>query len=265
MSLGNLFRVIAVMLAIHAGGCATSPEKRQLSVEEQVRVDSDLGRILARKFESQVKLRSDIEVAVYLRDLATTLASKSASLKDSPIGILVIEDPEGKWRDYSVPGLRVYLSVGGIKSTEFENELAAAIALQLGHVQERHLAERVDRLFPPGSRKDATGKEAGPEGMDSWNPDFFTSNGLFDYSIDERLKAVDVAVEILYQAGFDPRGVVSLWTKHLSNPDRSPYSTKDLTRLLERSHRAIASFSPLRNPVVRSKRYVDIMPRIRRL
>jgi len=165
--------------------------------------------------------------------------------------VLILEDRGGKWADYSLPGTRIYLSSGELKRSEFENEVAAAIAVQLAHVARRHAVIRLTR-DPEIARLDGSVIESvmpvAPPGSGNVSVDFFGPKGIFAFSQENRLDAADMAVDILYRAGFDPRGLILFWTNHVNHLASSPYDSDLLQRLIERSRAAIAQRAVKRVP-----------------
>ena len=71
--------------------------------------------------------------------------------------------------------------------------------------------------------------------------------------------------EILYQAGFDPRGMISLYELYSLSPDHSPYSPKTRELYIEIMKQEISKLPPLRNPVVRSEEFIFMKQRINKL
>ena len=259
-------------------GCST-PAPVTYTPEERARVDNAIAVELSHQLEANLKFKQDPEVAIYLRALAQSLMNATPQLRSGAIGVLVVEDKpaasELTWRNFSIPGTRVYLSAGLLKNFEFENELAAAIAVEFGHILRRHVLERVQQnteIFAgrePGVEAAAGGSVM--EGLIAPTPaeirsvPYFGARGIFSYSEQEQLAAAEEAVGVLYRAGFDPRGVVGLWEIFKKHPAHSPFDSKMLEKLLDTTRRAIAQNAPLRNPVVRSQAFIAVEKRIRKL
>jgi len=256
--------IASVMLA----ACSRPEVKPTLSPEEQVRHDGQLGVKLAEAFETGLPRIADSEVAVFLRTLCGQLASGSPALRDAPMGVVMIEDRAATWRNYALPGVRIYLSLGLLKAIEFENELAAVIALQLGHVEHRHVMRNIEQrvgLEPdhPAVLASLFPSPYGERQEDSVGT--LTKDAVFYYSEEQEYEAIERAVELMYRGGYDPRGLAALWDRYRSNPGRSPYPIETLGTLVERTYQSIVRFSPLRNPIVRTERFVAVMKRIKRL
>jgi hypothetical protein len=252
--------------------CASDrPRIEQLTPAERHRRDLVISAGLARQLESKLLFKTDKELLVYLRDLAKQLADPIEDLKESSVGVMVIEDRGSRWRDFGIQGNRIYLSSGLLKHVQYENELAAAIALEFAHILKRHVPHRlgegrsssgessptdfpsIEGLVPSSS--DGAAKEI----------DFFSPTGIYAFSDDLLLESIDKTVEILYKAGFDPRGLVSLWALYGAEANHSPYERLLLKKLTDKTRAVIAQFSPLRNPIVRSQEFVNIQRRIKKL
>jgi predicted Zn-dependent protease len=259
-------RVLGFVGVVALAGCATTvPAPPPITPAEQVQRDQAAGTELARQFEAQLKFKQDKEVLVYLRNLAGALADATPELRSAAVGALVVSDRGGRWHDYAIPGNRLYLSSGLLKRVSFENELAAAMALQFGHVMKRHVFLRLQE-----QKLKATGPSDYPslEGLvpsSGKAVDFFSPTGVYSFPDEYYLEAVEAAVEVLYKAGYDPRGLVSLWEIYETNPSHSPFEKDLLTKLLEKTRRVIALYSPLRNPIVRSQAFITIQRRMQRL
>ena len=245
---------IAFLITFAFVRCATEIPLKKVSTEEQTKIDDSLGQGLAQNFEPKLTIKNDIEVSVYLRRVAKKLTESAVALQRSPVGVITIKDRDRLWRSYALPGNRVYLSIGELKDLQFENEVAAAIALQLGHIVSRHAVKRVEVHQTPADAETSV-----------LGPDYFGPAGIFAFSKKDYLEASEAAVKILYGAGYDPRGLIAVWTKFQDNPKKSPYEKDSIPEILDRTRKAITELSPLRNPVIMTKEFTKIKKRIDRL
>lgn len=236
---------LALAASIASFSCSTPPPA-PLSPVEQLRRDGVAGRELAQRFESAAQFRNDAAVNAYLNELGQALAHSDPELRELDLRIFVVSRVSGSpgaWRNHGLPGPRVYVSATLLKTLKFENELAAAVAFELGHVRARTLIKRL-----------SNGNEA-----------LFGAGAVFDFTDVENLAALEPAMEMLYQSGFDPRGMVSLLLRYEKDPRKSPIPVGQVPGLLENTRRIIALHAPLRNPIVRSERFLAIQQRIQKL
>src|SRR5206468_4279479 len=113
------------------------------------------------------------------------------ALADAPTDVLLVEDRGQRWKNYGLPTSRLYLSASLIRSIDYENELAAVLAFELGHLTKRHALKRLS---------DKPQQQPGVE--------YFGPNGIFAFNEEQQLEAAAEAVNIMYRAGYDPRGLV---------------------------------------------------------
>lgn len=274
------FRVLLLLqislLGFLGSSCSTAPLPRVISHEEMIRRDQALGIELAQSFETHLLFKQDTEVSVYIRKVAQSLIDNTPELQGASVGIWLVRelvrDKDKKWSSFGLPGNRIYLPVGLLKRLDYENELAAAIAFQLGHLLEKHLHfklitqtdssklhaienldDSMDRLWPLQDQRGFS------------NIHYFGPNGVFSYSDEDEAAAAQIAVRILYRAGYDPRGVISLFERYRNNIKQSPYETSTIMKMTEHARQEIAMFAPLRNPIVRSQNFLVLQKRIRKL
>ena len=245
------------------GGCTTLPPvQAPIPVAERIRSDNTVGLKIAQDLESQLKIKHSVEVSIYLRKIAQDLSQGFTELKAAPVGVLLIADRDKAMRDYGLPGNRIYLSADLLKRLKFENEVAAAIALELAHIIKRHAL--IHEEISGARTLEAGAPQSGAE-TPVTRAGYFGPGGMFAFTSDEQGAAAETAVDILYRAGYDPRGLVALWQVFEANQSRSPFDAGTLSRLMERTRQAIAIYPPLRNPVVRSDAFLQMQKRIRQL
>lgn len=230
-------------------------EKPAPTLEERIREDNQKGEKLSTEFEEKIQIKSDTEITVYLRSIAVKLSQSQPELKVAPVGVFLVSNEAQRWRNYSLPGNRIYISVNLLKEIEFENEAAAAIAIELSHIYKRWVLERSQPKNSPESNSPIVAAR----------PTFFGEHSLFEYSDVEWNESLTEAVKLMYRAGYDPRGMVTLLKKYEKKGKASPFSAKKINLLLEGVRSTVVSLAPLRNPVVRTEAFMNLRQRIDRL
>ncbi|MBI3534883.1 MAG: M48 family metalloprotease [Deltaproteobacteria bacterium] len=259
----------AIFLFITA--CSSTPQVKPLTIAEKIQKDYKYGFFLIQRFEAQLKLKQDIEVSIYLRTLTETLIKLTNNLKNTPFGTVIIKDTQEKWNNYALPGSRIYLSLGLLKQLNYETELASILSYEIAQLEQKLVLNQIEKQFPgTNSTTDEEAKfSALPVQEDSYEKinqlDFFSPRGIFIFSEEELVNSVETAVSILYQAGFDVRGLVSLWKIFLNNPKTSPYEQKTLNKLIEKTRQTLATYTPLLNPKVKSNKFLAFKKRIQNI
>jgi predicted Zn-dependent protease len=243
---------VTLLAMILFSGCISAPPKKQ-NIVEQVKKENAVGSELAKDFEAKLHLRNDPAVYAYLQKVGHRLEKSSGDPRLVSTQITIIQDQGPEWRSFSFPGKRVYLSLGWLKKAQTDSELAALIAIELGHIQQRQVLNHLDASelkAKPGEKK---------------NPEFFGENGLFTYNQKEMEAAIASAVGLLYKAGFDSRGMVSNFETEKDNPEHTTQPENVLISLIEAARDSVDSFPPLLNPIVRTREFATIRKRIQKL
>lgn len=257
--------LIFAVLCCWVTSCSSTPDLPPETSAERIQRKSKAGLQMAQQLETQLKFKQDPEVSIYLRNLAQRLAEFVSGIGDA-MGVFIIKDRAKVWENYSLPGNKIYLSLGLLKRIKFENELAALIAIELGHISKGHAFEKLKKKEEPRNDYEAIEGLLPPQpGEMPETIEFFGPGGIFSYDEESRLAALEVAVKALYNSGYDPRGLVAIWSQFLKEPQFSPISESTVNKLLENTRRLIALHAPLRNPIVRSPAFLAIQKRIERL
>jgi predicted Zn-dependent protease len=222
--------------------CSSLPtEPEQTSKEKTPPIDASVGQKISRKFEERLRIRKNLERRHYLESMVEEYVKLSAELKESGVLAQTIEDSGQAWRSFAFPGVRLYLSVGGLKALQYESEVAALIAIEMAHLVKGHLVRNLN--VPQLSSKTQS---------------IEVSEDAFRYSTEQVEEAIAEAAHLISGTAYDSRGLVSLLRIYEANPAHSPYSAKELPRLIELAHQSLVQYPPMRNPVVKSEEFVRI-------
>jgi len=132
-------RLFDFCILIFAFVLLVSPASAMMSIEEEKEMRDNLLRMV----ESRVPLIKDPEIVGYVSD----------------IGQKVLDHVNGKFFDYeffviqddglnafAMPGGLVFVHTGLLEVIDTENELLCVLAHEIGHVQGRHIARRIERM-----------------------------------------------------------------------------------------------------------------------
>jgi predicted Zn-dependent protease len=151
---------------------------------------------------------------------------------------------------------------------EFENEAAAVISIEFAHLLNEHVQNYL-RRNPAGLQiRDATALPdmlplrtlEAPEDID-----FFGKDGMFAFSAKDNDEAITSAVSLMYDAGYDPRGLVTYLQRLMNNFAHSPWDETELSRLLDQARKSVALLTPLRNPTVQTDDFELIRGKLQKL
>jgi predicted Zn-dependent protease len=167
------------------------------------------GEKLARKIEQSDFLLSDPVVLGYVNRVAQRVLASSNC--DQRVTVKVLLDPA--FNAFSLPGGRIYLTVGLLRRIGTEDELAVVLAHEIAHVAARDWGNQRSKgivlrmgewtlpwLIPFGGLADLGYQRAMP-------------GVLNDFSRRAEEDADSRSLEYLYKAGYDPAAFVSFLRK----------------------------------------------------
>jgi len=242
----------------HGGLDFWSPEREQ-----------QMGKELDSQMLQQVQLLDDPFITSYLEDLTARIARNSDI--QVPIVLRVVESsvPDS----FSIPGGYVYVTVGMVRETRTEAELAAILSHEIAHIACRHATRQMTRqqvlgllsvplLFVGGPVAFAVG-----EGFSLAYP-----LTMLKFSRNAESEADAVGVTYMYAAGYDPNAAVSLFERVAAQESnhmvglRRLFSTHPITRdRMAAVSREIAKLPPEDDYVVTTSRYDDVIARLSRM
>lgn len=220
--------------------CSTPPKATPRLLQEQIlNLPKDRSQPFERTLLSGMEINDDTKVSQALRKLVESLKRK-----ESQSEVSASDDTLPNYRIYRskikkiipsfiIPPSRGYIEHAFALSLAYENELAAAIALSWELALDTNFQERFLEQV----------EEKNPNPGQVYNWDDIAIAG-----------AVERAIDRLYHARYDPRGLISMLAKIKDwSPERVQY-------LQDKARRTIAFYTPLMSPIVRS----DSFYRLRR-
>ena len=189
-----------------------SPSSAMMSVEEE----RELRDKLLKMVESQVRLIKDPEIVAYVSD----------------VGQKVLDQVDGRLFDYrffviqddglnafAMPGGLVFVHTGLIEVIDTENELLCVLAHELGHVQGRHIARRMERMQRVNIATAAMAIAGLFLGGGQAGSALLATSGALNASLALKYSRTDEeeadrrACQWICKAGYDPRGLIEVLRK----------------------------------------------------
>ncbi len=213
-------------------GCSTSqhevsiPFSEKLAFENQ-RFESFVGKI---QKNSEFKGTPKQSIETYLKKFIQNLSSNQSELKKYEPEIFIMSKKSG-YRLRSVPANRYYFSIEGLKNLEYENELAAAISIEIGHQLLGHYGKfkKLEQFSVPSDFKMTT----------------------------KQIKAaIRKAALVMYRNGFDLRGIPHYWESQFKAKVKLGLTEVILRDLVDYSYREISKLIPLRNPIIKTEAFL---------
>jgi beta-barrel assembly-enhancing protease len=245
--------------AVLAVGCG-------ISQQEEIR----LGRQYAAEINRELPLVDDPVANRYINLIGDRIARQGGRNLDYTFYIVDTDEVNA----FAVPGGFVYVNRGLIEAADNLSELAGVLGHEIGHVEERHSIEQIERMQranlglsmayillgrTPGALEQAGIQVAGA--------------AIFaGFSRAAENEADEIAVHLLARAGIDPMGLVTFFEKLLADRQRRPsvveqwFSTHPLTEDRIANTRALVQQIPesqRRNMIRNTEQFEEFQARLR--
>lgn len=182
--------------------------------------EMQIGRQLSLEIEQQIKLVEDPMVTEYVNRVGQNIVLHSDA--KVPFTIKVIDSDEVN--AFALPGGYFYVNRGLILAADNESELAGVMAHEIAHVAARHAMENQGKgsLIQFGLIAGIlmTGGVAG--GILQNTAGLTQLLAFFKFSRSAEEEADRLGVQYLYAAGYDPRGMATMFEKLASQNKKKP-------------------------------------------
>lgn len=199
-----------------------SVEKFNLNVKEAIdkakvspllseKQEVELGLEMALLMDSKVILVTDPQVASYTQLLLERLANRSTR-PGLRYTVKVVQ--RGNINAFALPGGYIYVHSGLVWASSNESELAGVMAHEIAHVAARHHATEIHKIAKSIGAGIIAGALTGPvTGFGLLSQQMIQESAYLKFTRDEEREADRLAVEMLYQAGIKPTGLITLFEK----------------------------------------------------
>jgi len=227
MKPANVFAV-CIVLAVALAACATSPLGRSQFVLIPAGDMAQIGQNSFDKLKQQQDIVRSGPQVTYVQCIADAITPR-------------VETPsaEGQWetvvfRDdtanaFALPGGKIGVFTGMLDILDGQAELATIVAHEAAHVVSRHSAERVSQQFAASQALQLTqALVIGEQGSTS-EKQLMGLLGLgvqvgvvLPYSRVHEQEADLLGLDIMAEAGFDPRAAIDVWERMQERPGARP-------------------------------------------
>lgn len=211
-------RIIGSLLAflLVLAGCATSGvnegDINLVSIEEEWR----LGQQLSVDLAERLTLVEDPEVLRYVNAVGNRIVDQT-EMAELPWEFHVVRDEE--INAFNIPGGHVYINTGLIAAAENASEMVGVMSHEIGHGVARHATEQLTGVY---GLNIIAGLLLGsdPQTYERILAQILGTGAIASFSREAEREADELAVRYLYDAGYDPRGLVSFFEELLSQSRR---------------------------------------------
>ena len=177
-----------------------------------------LGESIMREIRSDRSYYDDAEATDYISDLGNRLASRSRESRQDFDFFLVRDN---QINAFALPGGFIGVNTGLVLAAQAESELASVMSHEIAHVTQRHIARMIAQQKQSALTSLATLAAAlllsrvsgqATEAAIAFGTAGSIQNQL-NFTRDNEREADRVGLQILEQAGYDPRGMASFFER----------------------------------------------------
>lgn len=222
--------LLGVSIALIATACATttSPTGRtqHVGAVSQAQLDQ-MGAQAFAEAKSKQKLSTDARKNAYVRCVVSSITQQLPPNWQAnwEVALFVDESPNA----FALPGGKVGVNTGIFTVAKNQDQLAAVIAHEIGHVVSRHHDERITRQMGAQTGLNIVGSLLGArygEGAASATGQLggaaLQTAFLLPGSRTQESEADVVGQRLMAQAGYDPRQAVNLWQNMIAASSSRP-------------------------------------------
>lgn len=214
MQLRRALPILGLALLV---GCATSPTgRKQLLMVSDADVNQ-MGLSAFAQMKATDKLSADANkratAQCIVQALVTQLPSSWQSL-DWEVQVFAIDSPNA----FALPGGKVGINTGMFRTAANQDQLAAVVGHEIGHVIARHSGERLSQSMLADVGTNLVGAYVGRKASPDEVKQVVALLGagtqvgvLLPYSRLQESEADRIGQELMARAGFDPRQAAALW------------------------------------------------------
>jgi predicted Zn-dependent protease len=259
-------------------GCATDPITGQkvlvgLSEQDEIGIDR---KHSPQQFSSDYGAVQDAELNRYVNDIELSLA-KNTHRPDVPYSARVVN--ANYINAYTFPGGSMACTRGIMLDMDSEDELAALLGHETGHVNARHSAKQAGRTMMAQVGATAVNVAVAMSDYRGAAPlaNIATQVGasalLAGYSRADERQADALGLEYMTRAGYNPDGMVNLMdmlrSQHKEKPSllQTMFSSHPMSdeRYATAEREALDTYGSLRNKKLSRERYMDHTASLRRI
>jgi predicted Zn-dependent protease len=186
-------------------GCSAVRDINLYSTGEEV----EFGNQLDKEVVKEYKILDDSYLTDFVESRGQLLVQHSER-KDITYHFKVVDSDV--MNAFAIPGGYCYINLGLIRRVDTETELMSVIAHEINHVVHQHSMKRLSQMQLANIVTSvALGKNSGQ--MQQIAANLFTSTGMLYYSREAEREADHSGLITMYDAGYDPNGMVELFKK----------------------------------------------------
>ena len=204
--------LIMLCAGVALAACATSPLGRNQFLLMPADQMDEMGAIAYAQMKQETPVSSSQQQTAYVRCVATAITSTLDGSQQWEVNLF----QDNSANAFALPGGKIGVNTGLLKVATNQSQLATVIGHEIGHVQAQHSNERMSLEYATQNGLQLLGAVAGEDSA--------TKQGIMaalgvgaqygvalPFSRKHEAEADIIGLQLMAQAGFDPRESVNLW------------------------------------------------------
>lgn len=209
--------ILAVIGAV-ATSCATSGVNKGDFNLVSYQEEWQLGAQLEQDIEQQLPVINDGPALEYLNRLGQRIVAQT-ELAQAPWEFHIVADP--RINAFNIPGGHVYVNTGLFQAADNVAELVGVLSHEISHGVARHGTEQLSKAY--GFNIIAgLALGANPPVYQQLVTQIVGAGAFAKFGRDAEREADLLGVRYMYEAGYDPHGMVTMFQELLSRRESSP-------------------------------------------
>lgn len=207
-----------LMTTMMSAGCSSGGGFNIISLEEEWA----LGQQLSRDIAQQMPINRDARANQIITQMGQSLVAQTA-MANLPWQFHIVDSPE--INAFNIPGGHVYVTTGLINATDNAAELAGVMAHEIAHGVERHGTEQLSRAY---GLEMIAGVLLGqnPQQYQAILAQIVGTGTLARFGREAERESDALGVQYMYNAGYDPRGMATMFEELQARDQRQPNSVE---------------------------------------
>ncbi|HAD46664.1 MAG: peptidase [Alcanivorax sp.] len=214
---------LPVVAALVLTACATSPLGRQQFLFLPAAEMDQMGATAYNEMKEQQPTVTGTAESRYVECVAEAIVAVVDS--DQQWEVTVFEDDSAN--AFALPGGKIGVHTGLLKVADNQDQLAAVIGHEVGHVLAQHSNERMSIQYATQTGTELVAALAGGDSAEKQTLMGLLGVGAqygvqLPFSRKHEAEADVIGLDLMAEAGFDPRQSVNLWQNMAANSGGSP-------------------------------------------
>ena len=210
---------------VFLSGCVATSYNVATERQETLLISTDkeiaIGESIAKKVEKEFTVIRDPELLAQLDRVGARIAAV-ADRRDLSYRFPIVEMPEDEPNAFALPGGPIYVTKSLFKLVKSDDELAAVVAHETGHVVAKHTVKRIQTALGLQLLQILAVGTGAADGRTNEGIDLAFASLLTEYSQSDELEADRLSAKYLRAAGYDPGAAITFMERLQKYTQKQP-------------------------------------------